>query len=195
MTLTYAILYGFSENHHHGKEIEQLLRIQGFVKAAQAAEADIIIAHSAGCYQVPAKSTAQLVFLVGVPMNSDPARKTFIKASTLDIQIAMKDKQLLIKRLRLARHNTGALIRHPRYHRSLAQLVVKNRHVPPSITGPQLIVVSNRYDPWPIPLFDKQHTSSYDASFISLTGAHDHIWQAPEEYVAIINYYAARLFT
>jgi hypothetical protein len=193
MQPSYNILYGFSENKHHGKELGKLLEQEGFLYTAHAAEADIVIAHSAGTYMLAPSSTAQIVMLVGIPMNTDKLRRTFFKSWSSDYT-SHKINKKVIKKLRLLRHNTVALALHPRHQYKLVTTVDKVRHVPPNINAPQVVVVNNHNDPWPQPLFDKAYTDTYDASFVSLPGSHDHIWQAPQEYVAIINYYAARLF-
>jgi hypothetical protein len=57
----------------------------------------------------------------------------------------------------------------------------------------QTVVISSQNDPWPLPV--KKHAAAADDrySFISLHGSHNHLWQAPEQYVELINAYAARL--
>ncbi len=194
MSPTYAILYGFSENQHHAKEMEQFLQKDGFIKTTDAARADVVIAHSAGCYMLPGDMHAKLVVLIGVPMNKDKVRKTFFKAWRNDNVYQRQNKQFS-KKLKLLSHNTATVIFHPAKQRTLVKLVATVNHEPPHIDVPELIVINNRDDPWPEPLLARQYTDTYRASFVSLPGGHDHIWQAPEEYVAIINYYAARLFT
>src|SRR5690348_14896227 len=62
-----ALLYGFGEGTWHGRRFRSVLETQGFTVADQAEEADIVIAHSAGCFYLPQTSKKQLTVLIGPP--------------------------------------------------------------------------------------------------------------------------------
>src|SRR5690349_1106305 len=62
-----AIIYGWSEGPWHGKKLRQEISNAGFEIIKQPEKADIIIAHSGGCFMLPQQSRAHLVLLVGLP--------------------------------------------------------------------------------------------------------------------------------
>lgn len=61
------IEYGWPEGKWHGKLLTKSLIASGYVMATSSSEADIIIAHSAGCYMIPPDSKAKVMLLIGIP--------------------------------------------------------------------------------------------------------------------------------
>ncbi len=64
---TVAISYGWSGGKWHTKNFANSLKEAGFKLINGINKADIIIAHSAGCYRLPKSSRASLVILIGPP--------------------------------------------------------------------------------------------------------------------------------
>ncbi len=64
---TFAISHGWSSGKWHTKRFREALIEAGFRPIKNIAEADIIIAHSAGCYKLPKELRAKLIVLIGVP--------------------------------------------------------------------------------------------------------------------------------
>jgi predicted alpha/beta hydrolase family esterase len=186
---TYAISHGFSHGRRHSGNMRRLLSKAGYQEVKDVARADIILAHSAGCYRIPLDNQARLILLVGVPMNTQKLRTTMQLARKNDT-IAFKATGQYKRRLRLSSLSVLQLATHPRRHYGLVQTVKANRHALPHYKADQTIVIASRDDPWPEPVRELAKTSAHGYSFISLTGSHNHIWQAPEQYVEIIEHYA-----
>ncbi|HSX17058.1 MAG TPA: hypothetical protein VLH86_03090 [Patescibacteria group bacterium] len=71
-----AIVYGFNEGPHMGKRLIRALEAGGFEMVADPAQADIIIAHSGGCYILTAEHAAKRIICVGLPYW--PGHSTFV---------------------------------------------------------------------------------------------------------------------
>ena len=67
---TVHILYGFSEGPRKATRFLQALATAGFTIAQDAQQADVIVAHSGGCFIVPPTHAGQKVVLVGVPYSA-----------------------------------------------------------------------------------------------------------------------------
>ncbi len=187
--LTYTIYHGFSHSRRHSAGMRKLLDQAGYDEAIEPRQADIVIAHSAGCYIVPPDSDAKVVLLVGVPMNDKHVRRVFFDARRKDVatfRAAHQSKRLF----RLTALSYLEVSRHSRYHRKLVKTVITKRHNLPVINARQTIVISSQSDPWPEPVKELAKTSKHGYSFISMYGSHNHLWQAPEQYIEIIKAYA-----
>lgn len=54
MSKTVALIPGFTEGKWHTKRFKRALVRRGYHFVLQADHADIVIAHSGGCYEIPA---------------------------------------------------------------------------------------------------------------------------------------------
>jgi hypothetical protein len=61
------LIYGFAEGNWHGKKFKQELIKAGFEIADHVDDADIIVAHSGGCFYLPEAKPGQLTVLIGPP--------------------------------------------------------------------------------------------------------------------------------
>ena len=64
---TVAVIPGFGEGAWHQKRLLNAFEKLGYIAEADAAQADIIIAHSAGCFYLPKVRPQQQVVLIGPP--------------------------------------------------------------------------------------------------------------------------------
>jgi len=64
---TVSILHGWAGGKWHTKEFVKSLKDAGFLISGNPSSADIIIAHSTGCYRLPTASKASLIVLMGPP--------------------------------------------------------------------------------------------------------------------------------
>jgi hypothetical protein len=60
-------MYGWAEGPWHAIRLVRELEARGLTVVDDVATADIIFAHSAGCYQIPKDVRAGLVLLAGLP--------------------------------------------------------------------------------------------------------------------------------
>ncbi len=63
---TVAILEGWAGGPWHTRQFRQLLKKAGFV-VAKVEDAEIIIAHSAGIFDIPSNRQAKVIIMIGVP--------------------------------------------------------------------------------------------------------------------------------
>lgn len=59
--------YGGFEGSWHGKKLRSALVDRGFSISRNCSDAEIIIAHSGGCFLVPESNCANIMILVGFP--------------------------------------------------------------------------------------------------------------------------------
>lgn len=64
---SFFIVDGWSEGPWQSQKMQAALLKSGLNHAQRAEDADVIIAHSLGCYLVPAERQAKIIVLVGVP--------------------------------------------------------------------------------------------------------------------------------
>jgi len=93
--MTVFIAYGWPEGKLHGTLFRKALISANYQIAQTAEEADIIIAHSAGCYMIPSDVKAKLILLIGLP-NSP---KSLIKCTFYKIKLEQKNMQWFQKTL------------------------------------------------------------------------------------------------
>jgi hypothetical protein len=177
---TYFISYGFLGGAGHSRRLRRLLTASGYHPAKSMNEADIIIAHSAGCLLLEAHVQAKLILLIGMPLADGPGWRTFIRATQGLVQKHFLKWPPLA--LSSAFHGLTQL------QRSL-MIATNIKKLPLPEHDTHIIFIANRYDPWPKSrqldeLLDKKLWA-----FASLPGIHDDIYVHPEHYTAIINHY------
>lgn len=64
--LTVAIIHGFAEGRLSSGLLRAELQNRGFAVTKDARAADVIFAHSGGCFMVPEDARAKLILLVGI---------------------------------------------------------------------------------------------------------------------------------
>lgn len=188
--LTYSIVYGFLGGPAHGRELLSALKDIGLKPVRETEAADIIIAHSAGCWLIPARSTARLVIFIGMPLAQDNPAKTFREANLQNIRTSLKGQNIIAWFRGLVLDLYYAVMQPKRNW----LIIRRARNVQPVILPEAAhVFIANRYDPW---LRSKQLDKLLDSgnwSFINLPGSHADIWKNPEHYASIINHYARLL--
>lgn len=64
---TVALIHGFAGGKWHTKTFVKELEKAGLKVVGDTSGADVIIAHSTGCYIIPREPKAKLIFLIGIP--------------------------------------------------------------------------------------------------------------------------------
>ncbi len=182
---SYFISYGLSGGPWHSRAFRRLLDRSGY-QLGQANEADIIIAHSAGCWLIPPTAKPKLVVYLGLPLTSSQPGRTLARANLASLQHGRPLGNLGGKL-----KNFYYLLWQPRRNLRIARHP-KIGH-PVCFNGVQAVFISNRYDPWPKSNTLGNFIDDHPWSYISMVGAHDDIWQHPEPYVRIIEAYARLL--
>lgn len=188
--LTYALSYGFGEGPLHGRKLRRLLEAAGFELVHDLASADIILAHSAGCWMLPDSAHPKLIVYVGMPLPITNAQKVWLKANLLGTKEAMERGNIYY----LAKHvvlDIFYMIRH--LSRSWQIVRGSTKRLPKEFPHALSVFVANRHDPWPFSSRLDDYLHSKHWAFISQPGSHSHVWTHPDYYVELINHYAELL--
>lgn len=172
-----GIIYGWSEGKWQGKLLRRELNTQGFSVTSDIASADILIAHSGGCYLLPENGKANLVLLVGIPWHptEHPLRGLMRK-----VQYEVKDLWWYKKTF----FNIWYLLTRPlrwvrMYH------AWKSKRLP-STSESIVLAVRNKNDHFMHPVDSAALATSRGWKMENLTGHHDDLWINPKPYVELI---------
>lgn len=188
---TYYIAYGFLGGALTGIRMRRLLRKSGYKRSRFLADADIVLAHSAGCWELNNIKIARLVFLVGLPL-AEPSLKLSSYNAQQMTKIALANRHYLhILGVRL--NNLVYGLFQPRRNLSIIRNISQLQAVFQAPKATQIVCIANRHDPWPRADNMQSLIDEEPWAFISLGGSHDDIWEHPDRYVEIINHYAGLL--
>lgn len=183
--LKYAISYGLAGGNLHSRHFRKAMVEAGFQHVAKD-EADIIIAHSAGCWLIPKNSSPQLVLYVGMPLANQKPSVTWRKA----LKSGYSNNSLR-RNLKISSKNTFYSLTQPR--RNIRIIRQASNFEPSTFKGARNIFIANHFDPWPQGPKLGSFIDDHNWAFLNLEGSHDNIWDNPERYVAIIKQYAGLL--
>lgn len=172
-----SIIYGWAEGPWQGKRLRKVLHDQGYHITKNPQEADIIIAHSGGCYMVPESGKANVVLLVGMPYW--PGKHPFegVKQKIRDeVRDTWWYKNMLF--------NTYYLFTRPR--RWIKMRKAWQQNAIPQDNETVFVFVRNEEDQYAHPVHSIELAKEKDWNIEQVPGHHDHIWQYPEEYVDIL---------
>jgi pimeloyl-ACP methyl ester carboxylesterase len=184
--LSFAISYGLAGGPAHSRELRHQLRRAGLRQADRLDRADIIIAHSGGCWLIPPTAQPLLIVYIGMTLAQERPGRTFLANKAL-----MAKHSSRARRLSTAAKNAYYGLRQPRRNINMVRQAKTAR--PVIFPGCPAVFIANRHDPWTKDDQTQNYLDNYDWAFINLPGAHDDIWEHPERYAAIINYYARLL--
>jgi len=185
---TVAIIYGFTEGQWHGKRLRRLLKRQGYHLTANPAQADIVIAHSGGCFDVPQLQDHTLLLLIDPPYW--PERELYTRAHHMTLQLlrAVRPGNQPLHHLNKTLHNCWYLIRHARTNRRMVYRS-KTYDLEREITHGRTILVRNANDPWLTPHLDSLRKLNAHLDIKRLPGDHDDCWLHPEVYLNLVQAY------
>ena len=171
--MTVSIIYGWPEGNWHGKAMRQYLRQNGYEVTANPQTADVIIAHSAGCFLLPQNSQAKLVLLIGMPLQTG---QNLAKSTLQKIELEPKDWWWLKKSC----FNTFYLFTKP------VRWIKMNRawNKPlPKYKNAKYLLICNLMDAYMDPDESQNFAKFQGWSFKTFEGQHDDLWQNPKKYV------------
>jgi hypothetical protein len=183
--LSFAISYGFVGGKLHSRGLLKRMHEAGF-QATSLKQADVIIAHSAGCWLIPKQAKPKLIVYIGMPLATDKPQETWRKA----VKSGYTNNSLK-RSLKVTSKNVFYGLKQP--GRNLNIITSASKSAPVIFEGVPGIFITNRHDPWPQAARLDEFTRTRPWSFINLTGSHDDIWDHPDRYVDIIKHYAALL--
>lgn len=188
--LTFGISYGLFSGPSHAKHFTQKMEQAGY-KPAPPEAADIVIAHSAGCWQVQPDFKAKLVIYVGLPLALENPKRTWVKANKPLL------KKLTIgpnrrRTARFARHYIRYGLSQPKRNARIIRNAKQSVAQPPSHA--KVVCIANQHDAWmESPTQLDHYAASRDWDFIGLPGSHNTVWHRPELVIPIINHHARLL--
>lgn len=170
------IHYGFAEGRLVARNFINAASKNNYGIVSDHEKADIVIAHSAGCYDLPNNLNSKMIILIGPPTLSVDTRTVLTQILK---KLAYEYKQIgltgfFIKNL----PNVLYALNLPRNLRLRTKTLARN------IPSKNVIIIRNQLDPFNDPHL-LQH-NAIDINKISLPGSHDDIWLNPEPYLDII---------
>lgn len=182
---TYYIFYGFLCGPAHSKKLRQKLAEKGFAESNSPDDSDIIIAHSAGCWEVPKDNNARLIVFVGMTLASQNSFNSFVKSNYYNARTAFKNHTFLSSLSGIILKNLYYGIKQPIRNFRIAKKV-SGKKDPQRHPTAIVLFVANEYDPWPhIPELNILLKKN-NYNLVELSGSHDDIWQNPNPYINLI---------
>lgn len=183
---TVAIIHGFGEGWLSSGLLRAELETKGYRIIKDAKTADVIIAHSGGCFMVPPDARAKLVLLIGI--SYWPKKPWFVcmaKKIWYDAR-HFRQERTLSEWFRKTAANTLYIGNLPRNMRMWHAWKIKGTiwKLPSATT----VAIRNQYDVFctpelsELPFEEKIH-------FIELPGQHDDLWINPKPYVDVVKSY------
>ena len=176
------LIPGWSEGNWHLKQFSRAFGSE-FTLERQAAKADIIIAHSSGCYSLPKLAANQLVILIDPPYW--PGRPVWIRIfQNIVIDMPRQIKAFgLIFWLKLRFWNTTYVLARPWKHvkvwRSLRQTFLM------SFQAERALVIRDSRDVYCSPVIEDYLKDFPQVMFISIAGLHESCWVHPHKYLDV----------
>ncbi len=182
---TVAFIYGWAEGAWQAKQLAGDLAKHGFRLTRHPEKADVVLAHSAGCYMVPQITKAKLIVLIGLPYwPGKPLHKSLIEKLKLEAKKHKNRGDYLWFANKIA-HNLWYILTRPhamyRFIKNYRQL-----KLPKASQKQQVILIRNSDDRFCTPEVAQILPQAKGYKFLELPGLHDDCWIEPEPYIKII---------
>ncbi len=180
-----AILYGWCEGPRLARDLRQTLEESGHTITRNARKADIIIAHSMGCYGIPADAKAQRVLLIGLPYRSWSSFPFFMAHKIIiNLLYALYKGRVLYSFSKML-WNSFYFLTRPFANMRLRRM--SNDHYLPKGTGTlKVLLVHNKYDLLIRRRKACELSEIHNWQYVLLHGAHDDLWMNPKQYVDLL---------
>ncbi|MDO8591433.1 MAG: hypothetical protein Q7R60_00710 [bacterium] len=182
---TVAILHGWAGGWWHAREFTQVLNENGLRVIKNASAADVIFAHSTGCYRVPEDNKAELIILQGPPYwpSKSILHRLFMKKGH-DIKLRVRDRGILFTVNKFIWEVIYVVIK-PGY----MFVAVKNHrylHFLDLLKDKKAILVRNEEDYFCSPEIEEAIKEYKNVRYVSLPGGHDDFMTNPQPYIDLI---------
>lgn len=179
MTKTIAILYGLAEGPRLASKLVSALQKADYKVTIDAAEADVILAHSGGCFVVPRSNRSSVILLTGLPTHKGRAlRRHIVKKVRHDTRNSIGQGASL-----KLFWNLFYIVTRPGYHFSMW----RNSRIESLPTGSHIAVVNNLEDLLSEPGELEKLSKKNGWNIIDLPGGHDDLWNDPKPYIDMIS--------
>jgi hypothetical protein len=179
------IIYGFAEGAWHGKLFRNELIKHGLVSTNEVSGADIIVAHSGGCFYLPDAKKGQLIVLINPPYW--PGRSLFVSAWqtlwwNLEAYTKVKSASFWVKKtiwnviyMFGSLRKTFWIARNARYRDFY--LAIKKH---------ETLIIRSSMDTWLTPQAPELISPHAKFEYREVRGHHDDCWLYPHRYVEVI---------
>lgn len=179
-----AVIPGWGGGAWHVRNFVAALKVSGF-EVTDAARADIIIAHSVACQDLPKKTPAVLYVLIDPPYwPGETIIKRFLTHVRNGSPTAMKGQGFTYRFQELF-WRAVYLIAKPNY----TAMVLKNSsgmEFLEEIKDKNVWIIRNQNDPYCSPDIQLPISSSKRVSLINLPGEHDDYYFNPQPYIGLL---------
>ncbi|HEX8227210.1 MAG TPA: hypothetical protein VF572_05075 [Candidatus Saccharimonadales bacterium] len=183
---TVDIIPGFAEGSWHTNILLRELEKYGYRKAANSAEADVIITHSAGCFFLPNSVENKQIIMIGPPYW--PGRPMIVSASRKvwgDFSTAWQRGKLGFWGRKLAWNYVYVGANILRVFRIARFASRQNLHE--ALRDKKVAIIRNDDDAWFSPDAEQLLPASETYSHYKLPGEHEDCWVFPEEHAKLID--------
>lgn len=173
------IYYGLGEGRAVGQKLIRALKQSGYTLCASVEEAEIIIAHSGGCFLVPPETKAR-VLLVNLPYY--PGRSL---AMSIFLEVKMDFFQSLHEHriINFTKKTLWNLIYYTRIKHNLAMYSGRRQANMWNIA--YVILIHNQDDPFCISEIESL-PFRHKYQKIIIPGQHDDLWDNPQPYIDLL---------
>lgn len=182
---TVIILHGWAGGWWHTREFTKELGRNDFEVIKDARIADVILAHSTGCYRLPEVSKAKLVVLHGPPYwPSRSILHRLFRKKGHDIGLRIKDRGLVFTLNRFIWEIIYVIIK-PSY----TFIALKNHrhlHFLDLLENKKVILIRNEDDYFCSPEIEEAIKEYENVRYVSLPGGHDDFMTNPQPYIDLL---------
>lgn len=180
------IIYGFAEGPWHGRLFRQELVKAGFEPVDNTDNADIIIAHSGGCFYLPEPPKEKLTVLINPPYWPG---KPLIKSAFQNAwhNFAVLGQNNLPTSFWLKKTAWNAIYLLMSFRKTvLIALNARRRNFYMALKKRRTLLVRSEHDVWLAPEANRLLKPYVKVEFYQVPGWHDHCWLEPKSYVKVI---------
>lgn len=181
-------VYGFIEGRWHSKRFRRALRKRGYDVGRSLKNADVIIAHSGGCYDVPPLRDDQLLVLINPPYWPERSVRERTWNMAKQMIITLKPGRHALYSARKTVRNLIYSVTRRRHNKRIAERTRTFRLVD-EVRHSRTILVRNNNDPWLTPNLTELQKANPHLHIERLAGDHDDCWIKPNLYIDLIESY------
>jgi hypothetical protein len=182
---TVFILYGLAEGPWHGKRFRQALDACGFESTNQAETADIIVAHSGGCFYLPPAKSGQLTVLINPPYwPGKPLLLSVWQTLWWPLRYYARPDSLAFWFKKTAWNGIYMLTR-PHKAFWIAKHA-RQRQFYVALRQRRVVIIRSSRDPWLMPDASNLLKKHADFDYKPVPGEHDDCWLTPGPHIEVI---------
>jgi hypothetical protein len=171
------ISYGWPEGPWHGEKLAEVARSAGHTIVSSAEQAEIVIAHSGGCFMIDSIKRAKMIVLIGLPCW--PGR-SLLKSTFQKVKQDTKNRNFFFK---TSAHSWYCLTRIKRW-----RAMYRNFKAFKLPSHNDVYLVHNEFDTYLNQTIAQRLAKQRGWNYVEQTGGHDDLWESPDKYLQFIMY-------